>query len=249
MSRSALSAPSSEKAADARGSPRQGLVDAFRLAREIDASFSDRLEIVFEAIRDYYGQEADLADRAIADLETIARGNRAPPVGDPMPPLLLRNLSGRRVELHHFRDFEPSVIVFHNGYWCRHCQSRTHALAEVYRCVSEARGHLLGVTADQSIFMGRHAMDASSRLHILFDPDNACARDVNLAISTGDVPFGAEPVADRIVSQGCSNTDDLVMPATFVVDRGGVVAARFIGHDYRQSRDLNELADAIRAAS
>jgi peroxiredoxin len=84
---------------------------------------------------------------------------------------------------------------------------------------------------------------------VLTDIDNGYALSLNLAVWVGDemqqiLESGGRSVPDY---QG-NQTWVMPIPATFVVDRDGVVTARFIDPDYRNRMTIEELLAALKAA-
>ena len=75
------------------------LQDAFRQARDADASLNERLEHFAEAVRSFSASFADAVDRLIARLRQHGTGLSAPVPGDAMPPFVLTDDDGHLVTL------------------------------------------------------------------------------------------------------------------------------------------------------
>jgi hypothetical protein len=89
----------------------------------------------------------------------------------------------------------------------------------------------------------RHA----DRLRVLTDVDNG------YALSLGLVTFVDDGLRERMMARGLDlDTFQgnggwfLPLPATFVVDRRGLVAGRFIDPDFRSRMDVADILEALR---
>ena len=72
---------------------------AFRQCRDMDASLNERLAALADAVRSVAPPFADAVDRLVARLQQSGAGAAAPRSGDPMPPFVLPDDTGRIVSL------------------------------------------------------------------------------------------------------------------------------------------------------
>jgi len=85
------------------------LQDAFRQARDADASLNERLEYFAEAVRSFSATFADAVDRLIARLRQHGAGLSAPAPGDAMPPFVLTDDDGHLVTLDEVLSRGPAA--------------------------------------------------------------------------------------------------------------------------------------------
>jgi hypothetical protein len=105
------------------------LQDAFRQARDADASLNERLEQFAEAVRSFSASFADAVDRLIARLRQHGTGLSAPVLGDAMPPFVLTDDDGHLVTLEAVLSRGPAALAFHRGHWCPYCRINTRLAA------------------------------------------------------------------------------------------------------------------------
>jgi peroxiredoxin len=91
--------------------------------------------------------------------------------------------------------------------------------------------------------------ESNADFPVLSDMDNGYALLLNLAFYVGDEKQKFMKAAGWNISpfQGNDNWT-LPIPATFVVGRSGLVAARFVDPDYRKRMDIEALLNAIKNA-
>nr|UXE45899.1 hypothetical protein Hi04_10k_c5418_00022 [uncultured bacterium] len=160
-------------------------------------------------------------------------GEQALRPGNAMPSFVLPDAEGRLVASDELLAKGPLVVNFFRGNWCPYCLKMLKALEAALPQLEAAGGQLVAITPDT----GRHLTDTKrvQRLsyEILSDVDGA----VGLLFG---VLFRA-PAAYREVLAGYGidlaerhgNEGGFIpLPATFVVDRGGVVRYAFVDIDF-----------------
>lgn len=147
----------------------------------------------------------------------------------------LPNAVGKPVSLDDLLADGPVVVVFYRGAWCPYCDLHLHGLQESLDAI-EARGASLVAISPQ-------APDASlpfaERLELGFDVlsdlDQSVSRNWRLQF---ELPEALHEVYRRMgMALDVHNADGswhLPVPATFVLDRDGVVRARHVDPNYRE---------------
>jgi peroxiredoxin len=218
---------------------------AFERARGLDAPLNDRMRVIADAVRKVSTEFADAVDAFVGRLQSAQAGAAAPRVGDPMPPFLLPDETGRLVTLRSLLGNGPLVIAFHRGHWCPYCRLNAYALAQVAKRLGRAQ--LVAITPELQKHSIELKADAGARYPILSDMDNGYALSLNLAVWVDDAMSSLIEAAGWDVPRYTGSGDWLLpIPATFVVGSDGVITARDIDPDYRRRMDLEELAEAVR---
>ena len=177
---------------------------------------------------------ADRIDAALAEVATseTARGLA---VGERAPDFELPDAMGKTVSLGSRLVAGPVVLVFYRGEWCPYCNVHLRALQAALPEI-RARGASLIAISPQS---PDHALSLREKADLSFDvlsdvdqavmssykvrftlPDDL--QDLHLNVFHNDL---RQHTADRRWS--------LPVPATFVIDRNGVIRAAHVSADYR----------------
>jgi peroxiredoxin len=217
-------------------------------ARRMDAPLSVRLQAVADAVREVSPAFADVIDRLIARLADNGVGMTAPGPGDPMPPFLLPDETGRLVSLSNLLDKGPVVVSFNRGHWCPYCRLHVDALARAAPEIASFGAQIVAISPETSAWAAELKTYAQAPFHILSDVDGGYALELNLLFWVGDEAQRAMAGVgvDLVEFQG-NDTWMLPVPATFVVGVDGVVVARFVDPDYRRRVEVEDLLDALRA--
>ncbi len=155
--------------------------------------------------------------------------------GDAAPDFCLPNTTGELIGLDDLLAKGPTVISFIRGEWCPVCQSEVDGLREIYGQIREAGAELAVVTPEGG------TQSAKLRREKALPFDLLCDLDLGVSATYGLVFRLPEDMHETYVSIGRDlparyGHDGwlLPVPATYVVDAGGIVRAAHVDVDYRE---------------
>lgn len=211
-----------------------------------NAPLRDRLTIIADEVRRLNAVFAEAVDRFVGRLQEAEAGLGAPQIGDPFPDFLLPDQDGKLVDFARLRAEGPCVVAFLRGHWCPYCKTTAVALGEVAEAAAARGASIVAVTPESRKFSERLAGDSGRRFPILTDVDNGLALALNLAIWVDD------DMARLIAGAGwdvpayqTGSSWVLPIPATFVIDQNGRVAARYVNADYRTRMEIDDILAAL----
>ena len=169
-------------------------------------------------------------------------------VGDRIPDFALPSADGRMVRSDGLLAEGPLVISFFRGDWCPYCVAELEALGAALPEIRAAGGRLVALTPDTVGIPARTAR----RLGLNYDV--LCDVDFGVGAAFGIVFRVPEEVVAVFRSFGLDfparhGTEGwmLPIPATFVVDRAGIVRAAHVDPDFTRRMDPDEVVAALRA--
>lgn len=219
----------------------------FERARALDAPLAERLGIYANALREFNQPVAEAVDRLIDRLRSGQLADKAPALGEQMPPFLLPDHSGKLVGLDDILANGPAVVTFLRGHWCPYCRLTMTALTEVAQEVGDVGGQIVAIVPERQEYATRMRTEASAPFSVLTDIDNGYALSLHLAFWVGDELEAF--MRSRQIDLGKAQGNDswfVPVPATFVVARNGTIAARHVDPDYRNRMETREILDALR---
>jgi len=221
--------------------------EAVQAAMESDAPLKQRLKSVADALRHFAPEQAEAVERLVTRLKGHHAGALAPAVGERMPGFVLPDENGSIVRLGELLREGPLVINFHRGHWCPYCRLSSASVAEIQDEVAAAGARLVAIVPERASFSRKMKATAGARFPFLTDAANGYALSLNLAVWVGlemeEILTGAGIELPRY--QG-NSAWFLPIPATFVVNRDGIVTVRRVDPDHRQRMDIEDILDAIR---
>lgn len=187
-------------------------------------------------------------DAAVAELRRTDFLAHVLEVGQPFPDFLLPDAAGRLVSRDDLLARGPLVVTFFRGTWCPYCSVTLDALQEELARI-EARGATLTAITPET---GGRALEMKRKHRagyaVLADVDQG------LAMACGVVFRVPQPYRRLLESRGVDLAERqgndawfLPVPATFVVDRGGVVRWRFLDADFTHRAEPDDVVAALAA--
>src|SRR5215472_2230864 len=230
---------------------RETLDDALRRVRDLDLSLQEQLLTFAATVRRERPEFAAAVDRLVERLRQYGAGESAPKIGEPMPPFVLPDESGRMVSLEELLNQAPVAITFHRGHWCPYCRININALARAHDIIIRDGAQIVAIIPERQQYATEFKIDGHIPFPVLTDMDNGYAMSLNLAFWMGEEMkeiMRQRPDRDIAKFQG-NESWVLPIPATFIVARNGKVSARFVDPDYRKRMAIDDLVAALRSAT
>jgi peroxiredoxin len=221
---------------------------AFQECRDMEGTLKEQLEAYAAAGREIFPAYGEAVDRLVARIHENGGGANAPRPGDPMPPFILPDVSGRLISLNSLREKGPVAVMFYRGHWCPYCRLNVRAVIQALDQIKALGGQVVAIMPDVQEFAEKFKSDADAPFPVLTDLDNGYALSLNLAIWLGTEIQRLLSYQDMRNFHG-NDGWVLPIPATFVVGRDGVVKARFVDPDFRRRMEISDLIAALRSAS
>jgi peroxiredoxin len=186
----------------------------------------------------------------LAELRRTGAAAHALGAGQPFPDFLLPDAEGRLVDRDDLLAAGPAVVTFFRGDWCPYCRASLDSLEAALPDVEAAGATLAAVTPET----GGRALGAKrrhrARYRVLADVDHG------LATACG-VAFRAPAAYRALLLRGGVDLAErqgnaawfLPVPATFVLDRAGVVRWSFVDLDFTHRAEPAEMVAALRSLS
>ncbi|MDT8375527.1 MAG: peroxiredoxin-like family protein [Mariprofundaceae bacterium] len=167
--------------------------------------------------------------------------------GQSAPDFDLPELGGNRVSLSEEVKNGPVVISFYRGAWCPYCNLEMQALQRALPEIEAAGGKLIAIAPELPEHAGQIRDKGNLTFPLLNDRDNSVARECGLVFT---LPASLRPVyegfgIDLVSSQG-NDRFELPIPATYIVDRDGVVAHAFVDVDYTKRMEPSEIIEVLK---
>ncbi|WP_200333979.1 peroxiredoxin-like family protein [Thiocystis violacea] len=193
------------------------------------------------------------ADRAVMDQAARDLAAAMPDpglhVGETAPDFTLPNAVGESVPLAALLRTGPVVLVFYRGAWCPYCNLQLHGLRQALPEIERQGARLVAITPQTPDRSRTQVEQDGYPFEILSDLDDRVMTAYRLAF---EVPAALREVYRQRLSLDLADYNGagrfvLPVPATFVIDRQGVV--RFVAAevDYRNRAEPSAILAALRA--
>jgi peroxiredoxin len=190
----------------------------------------------------------ELYDDFTSRLNTLAVGQQAPHIGSAFPAVALPNHRGQYRSINQLHDDGPLVVSFNRGSWCPYCVHELESWRDSLSALHAAGGKLVIIAGEVSGRGDALADMFSDRVEILCDVEHGAALGLGLAFHAGD------ELLRRYLECGLDLSDIygtqsgiLPIPATFVIDRNGIVRFAFVEPDFRIRAEPTDVIAAVKA--
>jgi len=224
------------------------LKQAFQQCRDMEGTLSERLEAYAAAGREFFPAYGEAVDRLVTRIRENGGGENAPRPGEEMPPFLLPDETGRLVSLKSLLDHGPVAVMFYRGHWCPYCRLNVRAVIQAQDRIKALGAQTVAIMPETQAYAEKFKAEAAAPFPVLTDLDNGYALSLNLAIWLGAEIQRLLSYQDMARFHG-NDGWILPIPAVFVVDRDGLVKARFVDPDFRRRMEIDDLLEALESAS
>lgn len=168
-------------------------------------------------------------------------------LGDRAPNFTLPDALGQPVTLAGLVAQGPVVVTFYRGEWCPYCNVQLRELQAALPRFAELGASLLAISpqaADHSLTLTeKHELS----FPVLSDLDQEVIRAYRLQFTlAGDLEDLQVNVFENDPrEQNADHSRSLPVPATFVIDRSGVIRAAFVSADWRYRPEPADIIAAL----
>ena len=186
--------------------------------------------------------------RTLSDLIASRMSASALKQGDVAPEFALPDTHGHVIALRTLLDRGPVVISFYRGGWCPFCNLELRALQRVLPEIVQMGASLVAISPqlpDNSL-----STEEKNQLTfpVLSDVGNLVAKGFGIVFTLPMAWIHANKAIGRDLMEinGEAGAAQLPMPATFVLDKSGVIRLAFVEEDWSKRLDPDIVVDALR---
>lgn len=187
-----------------------------------------------------------LYDALVQQLVKEGAAGAALKVGDRLPAFMLASAEGHFVRSETLLKRGPIVLSFYRGRWCPYCSAELEALGAAAESIRENGATLVAVTAEAGGEALRTKFERQFDFEILCDLDNGLALECGLVFKLPPAIQSALLESNLDLPKLYGNTSwFLPIPATYIVDGGGVIRDFYVNPDFRYRLDPAEILRAL----
>jgi peroxiredoxin len=188
--------------------------------------------------------------RTIAEaMEEVDQNQVAPglAVGDSAPDFTLPNPYNQQVALRDKLARGPVVLSFFRGDWCPVCNLQLRALQRALPDIRKAGASLVTVTPQSLMHALSLTEKAALEFDVLTDLDQRVMRAYRVQFAlpekVKDIYLGV--LALDLGEQNGDGSWNLPVPATFIIDRQGIIRTRHVTADFTRRMEPDDVLQAL----
>jgi len=168
-------------------------------------------------------------------------------VGDKAPDFVLNNAFGKPVKLSSLYAQGPVILVFYRGGWCAICNIQLHSLNASIPEFKKHNAQLLAVTPQKPNKSKEQIKKDGYPFEIVSDTDYAVLKSYKLyfEISKQLSDLYLDKFAIDIVDYNGKGRYGLPVPATYIIDKKGIIRVAYAKTDYTQRMEPKDIVSAL----
>lgn len=158
--------------------------------------------------------------------------------GDTFPAVSLGDQRGQAFDFGAAYGSGPLVVTFYRGGWCPYCNLELRAYQNILHEIEDLGARFIAVSPEEPDNSLSTSEKNDLTFKVLSDPNGALSGPLGIRYAI------SEPVKAYFQERGIDIPDhngtggwSLVIPATYVVARGGRIALAHVDPDYRKRLD------------
>lgn len=169
-------------------------------------------------------------------------------VGAKAPDVSVMGVDGKPVQLASLYKDGPIVLTFYRGGWCPFCTRALSAWHDKMDALKAAGGTFIALTPEKPELAAATREKAKGDYAVYSDGAFAAAKAFKVHfVVDDDTRAKYEKFGLKVADANVSGTWELPAPATFVIDKGGVIRWAFADWDYKKRADPDEVIRAVQA--
>ncbi len=170
-------------------------------------------------------------------------------IGDKAPDFTLPNTSKGYVSLYEELAKGPVALVFFRGEWCPYCTFELRALQEINNSVKELGAQIISIHPQDLSVSSNVSSKYELDYEVLSDADQNVISDYKIKYTIGSAvkKLFLDTFSLDLEKANANGMWNLPVPASFIIDRDGIIKARHFSHDYTYRIEPTDILAALKA--
>jgi peroxiredoxin len=166
--------------------------------------------------------------------------------GEKAPDFTLKEENGKNISLNELLKTGQVVLVFYRGQWCPHCNKHLSRLNDSLQLIKEKGAIVLAITPEVQENINKTITKTKAVFPVLFDDGMKVmeAYKVNFKVDDKTVEKYKSYGIDFEKANG-SNGASLPVPATYIVDKNGLIKQVFFNTDYTRRPSVQQILENL----
>ncbi|MCA1752962.1 MAG: peroxiredoxin-like family protein [Cryomorphaceae bacterium] len=184
--------------------------------------------------------EAQRAEAADKSPKESARGLK---VGKRVEDFSAVQARGGKFKLSEALKWGPVVVVFYRGQWCPFCNKHMSALNDSLNLITERGARLVAVSPEKPEYAKKMIEKLKTDFSLLYDEGYAIASlfDVLFQPDEATIELYNDKLNAELKTAHSDDSQRLPVPATFILDKNGVIVWRQFDTDYKIRANVNDI--------
>ena len=150
---------------------------------------------------------------------------------------------GKTITLKSLLKKGNVLLVFYRGEWCPYCNKYLKELEESLLTISAKGASVVAVTPEKPEYVAKSVEKTKATFSILHDQELKIMKSYDVAYKLDSKALSKYKKinVDLNVINGPVNSENLPVPAVYVIDRQGIIVYQFFDPDYTNRAPISTL--------
>ncbi len=190
-------------------------------------------------------------NRSLTELVQAGLEKKSLRVGEWFPDFSLPNQQGQMIQSDELIAAGPLVVTVYRGGWCPYCNLALRGLQRILPEIEQLSARLVAITPEQPDDSLSTAEKDELTFDVLTDDGLDYARELGIVWKIPEYALEWHEKHFNLYLEehnGAGHRNELPVPATYVVNREGVVTWRYIEAAYWKRAEPDDVLEALRDA-
>lgn len=184
--------------------------------------------------------------QSIVELKRAKVSEKSIKIGEKMPDFILPNSSNQMTTLNELTQNCNIIVNFYRGNWCPYCKMELMALKKYFAEFKKFNGKIIAIAPENPQQSVQTVEEFDLPFDVLSDTDNKLAKQIGIAYAIPEYLLKVyEKYGLDISKHNSSDKFELPLPATYVLDKEGVVRYTFVTPDYTIRANMEDILDVL----
>lgn len=179
----------------------------------------------------------------IADSQDISNALK---VGDKAPDFVLKNSHGKQVKLSSLLAKGKVILTWYRGGWCPYCNKALSQLQEILPQIKQQGATVVALTPELPDYSSGTINKNKLQFEILSDIDNKIAEIYGLKFTLDQKTATFYESKMNLSKVNGNNLSQLPVPATYIIDRKGIIRFAYLNPNYKERVNPTELIKELK---
>lgn len=179
----------------------------------------------------------------MADSQDLANALK---VGDKAPDFVLKNSHGKQVKLSSLLAKGKVILTWYRGGWCPYCNKALNQLQEILPQIKQQGATVVALTPELPDYSSGTINKNKLQFEILSDIDNKIAEIYGLKFTLDQKTATFYESKMNLSKVNGNNLSQLPVPATYIIDRKGIIRFAYLNPNYKERVNPTELIKELK---
>lgn len=168
-------------------------------------------------------------------------------VGQQAPEFTAQDAAGYQFEFSAALKKGPVVLIFYRGQWCPFCNKHLGEIQENLQQIMGKGATVVAVSPEKPEYLEKTALKTGIRFSLLYDEGYQIADAYDVTFKPGGLSLLIynTVLGAKLKEAHSDDSQQLPIPATYVIDRKGLIVWRHFDPDYKKRSTVDDIISEL----